>query len=453
MKELVAIVGRPNVGKSTLLNRLAGRQVALVADTPGVTRDRIYAGGDLAGREVILVDTGGFDPRPGDSIEQAVVEQAKAAVAEADLILLVADARDGLNPLDSAIADLLRRSSRPVLLLANKVDPGAAGRDWQELQGLGFPTYPISAAHGSGLDEVETRARSILEQNHPAAGETAAEEQAGEEDFRLCLLGRPNVGKSSLANRLLGRQRQIVSDTPGTTRDAVDIVLCRDGISCLLVDTPGVRRRRSVKRQLEQASVLAALRSLERAHVAAVMLDAGEEIGSQDARLVRLAAERGRGIVLVLNKIDLLTGRARAERREQLRHALRFVSWAPLVELSARTGRGTGKLLPQAAAVHGALHDRLTTGQLNRLLASFSESMPPPLVRGRRAKIFYITQAEVAPPTFSVVVSDPQRLPEHYRRYLENSLRRLFPFPGVPLRWIFRPRQNRRPRQRRRRKR
>ncbi|RLB59222.1 MAG: ribosome biogenesis GTPase Der, partial [Deltaproteobacteria bacterium] len=282
MKELVAIVGRPNVGKSTLLNRLAGRQVALVADTPGVTRDRIYAGGDLAGREVILVDTGGFDPRPGDSIEQAVVEQAKAAVAEADLILLVADARDGLNPLDSAIADLLRRSSRPVLLLANKVDPGAAGRDWQELQGLGFPTYPISAAHGSGLDEVETRARSILEQNHPAAGETAAEEQAGEEDFRLCLLGRPNVGKSSLANRLLGRQRQIVSDTPGTTRDAVDIVLCRDGISCLLVDTPGVRRRRSVKRQLEQASVLAALRSLERAHVAAVMLDAGEEIGSQD---------------------------------------------------------------------------------------------------------------------------------------------------------------------------
>lgn len=453
MNELVAIVGRPNVGKSTLLNRLAGRQVALVGDTPGVTRDRLYASGDLAGHPVILVDTGGFAARPEDGIEQAVVEQARAALAEADLILMLADARDGLNPLDGTIADLLRRSSRPVLLLVNKVDPGASGRDWQELQGLGFPTFPISAAHGSGLDEVESRARDILDQLHPEAEQTRAEAAAGAADFRLCLLGRPNVGKSSLANRLLGRPRQIVSAVPGTTRDAVDIVLRRDGVNCLLVDTPGVRRRRSVKQQLEQASVLAALRSLERADVAAVLLDAGAEIGTQDARLVRLAAERGRGLVLVLNKVDLLTGRALSERRQQLRHALRFVSWAPLVELSAKTGRGSRTLLPQAAEVHSAMYNRLTTGQLNRLVAGFSESMPPPLVRGRRAKIFYITQAEVAPPTFSVVVSDPARLPLQYRRYLENNLRRRFPFTGVPLRWVYRPRQNRRPRKNRRRKR
>ncbi len=434
MKPLVAIVGRPNVGKSTLLNRLAGKQVALVADWPGVTRDRLFAEARLGGREVLLVDTGGFDPRPQDELGRKVVEQARAAIEEAQAVLLVCDGLDGPHPLDGEMASLLRRAGKPVFCAVNKVDPGAGGRIWEEFFGLGLDTMPISALHGSGLEELAARLGESL-------GGAAAEpgSPAPPADFSLCLLGRPNVGKSSLANRLLGHERQIVSESPGTTRDAVDIFIERDGARCLLVDTPGVRRRTRIEQQLEQISVMAALRRLDRSDVAALLLDATEPVSDQDARLAHLVQQHGKGLLLVLNKMDRLAGEAR--RREAMagaQRALRFVSYAPLCAVSALTGAGVEKILPLAREVKQALGLRLTTGQLNRLVAELTERHPPPISRGRRPRIFFISQVATAPPIMMAKVSQPQAISPSYLRYLENRLREHFAFTGVPIRWKLR---------------
>ncbi len=435
MRPVIAIVGRPNVGKSTLLNRLARRRAALVADTPGVTRDRLFVDANMGSRGVILVDTGGFDTHPGDELSRMVVEQAQAAIDEADLVLFLCDSRDGLHPVDQEVADVLRRSGKPVLCLVNKCDPGSNEANRHEFHRLGLDFLPISAAHGTGMDELEDLVLAGI-------GEPQGEERAAADaDLKMCLLGRPNVGKSSLANSLSGGQRQIVSPIPGTTRDAVDIALEQDGIGCLLVDTPGVRRRARISVRLEQYSVLAALRSLERADVAVVVIDGAETFSDQDARLLSIVNDRGRGLVIAVNKTDLLDEPgAMKQYFEKLEHGARFVSYAPIVRLSAKTGRGVGRLLPECNKVARNLSQRVSTGDLNRLVAESLQKHQPPLVRGKRAKIYYITQAEVKPPTFVASVNDPSRLPQHYRRYLENQLRARFAFIGVPLRWRFRKR-------------
>ncbi|RME26990.1 MAG: ribosome biogenesis GTPase Der [Deltaproteobacteria bacterium] len=439
MTALVAIVGRPNVGKSTLLNRLVGRRVALVADSPGVTRDRLYASCSLGGRRVVLVDTGGFDPDADSGIEAAVVAQAQAAIEEAQLVLFVCDGAEGLNPLDKEVGRLLRRSRKPVLLVVNKIDPGS-DRVAEEFHELGFEPIAVSASHGTGLRKLAARAGRVLEQVVPDGDVPPPDSVAAS----FCLLGRPNVGKSSIANRLLGKERSIVSSVPGTTRDAVDSLLDFNDARMRLVDTPGVRRRRSVEKGLEQASVMAAIKSLERSDVAVVVLDAAERVTHQDARLVRLAVERGRGLVLALNKIDLLSDRQLQARRMQMDEALRFVPWAPRLLVSAKTGKGFRKIMSAVARVRQAMKVRIPTGQLNRLLEQMKERLEPPVVKGRRLKLYYASQTGIDPPEISVVMNRPLQLPENYKRYLENRLREVFEFPGVPLRWNWKGRSDRR---------
>jgi GTP-binding protein len=435
MRPLIAIVGRPNVGKSTLLNRLAGRTVALVADTPGVTRDRVFVECPLAGHKVVLVDTGGFDPHPDDDMARAVVEQARTAMEHADFVLFLCDAKDGLHPIDQSIADLLRKNKKAVLCLVNKCDPGAGFREEWEFHRLGLDLLPISALQGAGIEQMCSTVADRLE--------GSAEEKEPEYEFqlKLCLLGRPNVGKSSLANALSGEERQIVSTTPGTTRDAVDIAIRYRGTTCLLVDTPGVRRKRSITRQLERMSVVAAMRSLERASVAVVVLDGSEEFSDQDARLLRLVHDRGRGLCIAVNKIDLWNRDSRRKFSDSLAHGMRFVAYAPVIEVSALTGEGVDLVFPAAHRVHRSTNTRIGTADLNRFVSDSLDRLQPPLVRGKRAKIFYITQAEVDPPTFIAWVNDPARMPKNYQRYLENRLRKQFPFPGAPLRWLFKKRR------------
>lgn len=437
MRPVIAIVGRPNVGKSTLLNRLAGRTVALVADTPGVTRDRIFVECPLAGHNVILVDTGGLEPHPDDDMSRAAVEQARTAIEHADFVLFLCDAKDGLHPIDQSIADLLRKSKKRVLCLVNKCDPGAGFREEWEFHRLGLDLLPISAAHGSGIEQMTSTVADRLVRS--------ADEEEPDYEFqlKLCLLGRPNVGKSSLANALSGEDRQIVSTTPGTTRDAVDIAIREGGTSCLLVDTPGVRRKRSVVKGLERMSVVAAMRSMERADVAVVVLDGSDQFADQDARLLRLVRDRGRGLCVAVNKIDLWKPGRRKAYLEALAHGMRFVAYAPVIELSALTGEGVDRVLPQANRIHQSTRKRVATADLNRFVSDSISRLQPALVRGKRAKIFYITQAEVNPPTFIAWVNDPTRVPKNYQRYLENRLRKRFPFPGTPLRWIFKKRRAR----------
>jgi GTP-binding protein len=437
MRPVIAIVGRPNVGKSTLLNRLAGRVVALVADSPGVTRDRIFVECPLAGRNVVLVDTGGFDTRPEDDMARASVEQARTAIEHADFVVFMCDAKDGLHPTDQSIADLLRKSQKRVLCLVNKCDPGAGFREEWEFHRLGLDLIPVSAEHGSGIEQMASMVAARL----PSTEEEAESEY--EFELKICLLGRPNVGKSSLANAFAGEDRQIVSTTPGTTRDAVDIAVRNRGANCLLVDTPGVRRKRSVVKRLERMSVVAAMRSLERADVAVVVLDGSETFADQDARLLRLVRDRGRGLCVAVNKIDLWKPGQRKQYTGTLSRGMRFVAYSPVIEVSALTRAGVDRVLPAVSRIHQSMHKRVATADLNRFVSDSLSRLQPPLVRGKRAKIFYITQAEVNPPTFIAWVNDPSRVPKNYQRYLENRLRKRFPFPGTPLRWIFKKRRAR----------
>jgi GTP-binding protein len=433
MRPLLAIVGRPNVGKSTLLNRLARRKVALIEDVPGVTRDRLFADAELGGRSVILVDTGGFDTRAEDVLTREAVLQARQAVAEADLVLLLCDATVGLHPMDQEVADILRRSGKPTLCVANKCDPGARELSQpHEFYPLGMELVEFSALHGSGLealtDWVSARLRDFPAEPAPSSSEVP----------RLCLLGRPNVGKSSLANRLAGVQRQIVSPIPGTTRDAVDITITFQGKPLLLVDTPGVRRKSKVDSTLEHMSVLTALRSLERADVAVVVLDGGTSYADQDARLLNLVDQRGRGLVVAVNKADLWSPSERRDYLRDLEHGLRHVAYARVAPLSARTGEGVARLLPAVLKAHAQAGKRVGTGELNRFVAEALERKQPPVVKGRRAKIYYLTQTGVRPPTFVAWVNDPARLHVSYRRYLENQLRAHYDFEGTAVRWHYR---------------
>lgn len=434
---MIGIVGRPNVGKSTLFNRLAGWHAAVVDDRPGVTRDRLFAGAKLGEREVILVDTGGFEPNAKDELILGAVQQARLAVAEADVVLFLVDAKDGPHPLDQEVAALLRKSGKPILGVINKSDPGSrySLNDW-EFSRFGFEMLPLSAVHGTGISELVERIQSML----PPVEEDSEEPLSTPARFRLCLVGRPNVGKSSLANRLAGTERQLVNPVPGTTRDAVDIPIERGELRCVLVDTPGVRRKSRIVEKLEHYSVLAALRSLERADVAVVVLDGCEPFSDQDARLLRMAQERGRGIVVVVNKTDLWSAEARRNYLRDLKFGMRFAEYAPRLTVSARTGTGVDAILSEASRVLQSTLTRIPTADLNRFVEEATGRLDPPMIRGKRGKIYYITQVDVGPPTFVGWVNDPGRITVSYRRYLERRLRQRFPFPGAPLRWIFRPR-------------
>jgi GTP-binding protein len=455
---VVAIVGRPNVGKSTLFNRLAGERIAIVEDIPGTTRDRVYAIGEWIGRQFTVVDTGGLELEPGTDIEARVQDQARVAMTEADVILFVVDAHAGIAPLDHEVADRLRRAAKPVILVVNKADNVRREQEGAEFYALGFDTtITVSAQHGRSTGDLADLIVEALPPQQPATNGTtpSASEELTEEELaelaetemgppRVAIVGRPNTGKSTFVNRVLGEERMIVSETPGTTRDPVDTVVSLDGEPMILIDTAGIRRRGAVEQGIERYSVLRAMKAIDRADVAVVMTDAVEGYTAQDAHVVGHVLEAGKGLVLVLNKWDAV---AKDEKTaDELLHTLRrdapYLSWADIVFASARTGARIDRVLGEARRVAEERYRRIPTGELNRVITDAVRQHPPSHVRNRLPKVFYATQVSVAPPTFVIFVNDPELIHFSYRRYLENRIRDAYGFLGTPIRLILRQRES-----------
>jgi len=447
MTSIVAIVGRPNVGKSTLFNRYAGRRRALVADVAGLTRDRIAEEVEIEGRRILIVDTAGLDPAANDSLGAAIQAQARSAVAEADAVLFVVDGKAGLLPEDEEIARTLRKSDKPLVVAVNKIDVPSHHDRIHEFHSLGLePVLAVSAEHGSGaFDALEQ-----LVERLPAPPAT----QSFEEDdaLRIAIVGRPNAGKSSLVNRLAGQERVVVSEVPGTTRDSVDIRIERtgEGVSSrplVLVDTAGLRRAAKRAERLERGSALMTVRSLERAEAALILLDATEDVSDQDARVVNVVADSGCAAVVVLNKWDLIDSPEESERvRKQLEHTFRFAAHYPVVSLSALTGLRLPRLWPAIERVHEAGGRRIPTGELNRWLEETVARHEPSMARRgssrRPIRFFYATQAGTHPPTFYLFCTEPRSVLPSYLRFLENRLRERFDFAGTPVRLRLRSRHS-----------
>lgn len=435
---IVAIVGRPNVGKSTLFNRLTASRTAIEEKVPGVTRDRLYGPAEWRGKNFIVIDTGGLSFEQSDPLIRQVRRQAELAIEEARVIIFVLDGQEGPNPLDQEIAALLRRSGKPVLPTVNKIDhPGVADEvtSFYSL-GMGDP-LPVSAAHGRGTGDLLDRICELLPEE--------LADPAGEEFVRVAVIGRPNVGKSQLINTILGRERVIVSPVPGTTRDAVDTAFNYAGNDYLLIDTAGVRRKSKVKESVEYYSVLRALKAVERADVALLMLDATAGIAEQDQRLAGFIEQAGRGLIIVVNKWDLIEERKEIRRQwlTNLERSFAFVSYAPATFISALTGSRVEQLFPLIAGVHQELYKRVPTSLLNELVADALAVNPPATSKGKQLKIYYAAQVSVRPPTFIFFVNNPRLVHFSYRRYLENRLREAFEFSGIPLRLDFKPRRER----------
>ncbi len=440
MRPLVAILGRPNVGKSTLFNRIAGRRLALVQDVPGVTRDRHYADTEWQGRSLALVDTGGFVPDGEGGLAAQVRAQAELATAEADVLLLLVDGRAGPTPADDALARALRRTGKPLLLVVNKLDtPPAAETGTADFYRLGIAdVFPVSAEHALGMDALLDAVVARLPKP-PEAEPAPAPGEATDATVRLTILGRPNVGKSTLLNALVHEERVVASPEPGTTRDPIDTTLVHEGRRFVLTDTAGIRRRKAVGEAVEKISVLAALRSMERADVAVLVLDGTEPGVDQDARLAGVVAERARALLVVVNKWDLVQKDPRTEKRtrEELKWTLKFVSYAPIVFVSALTGSKVEKVLDLAAELQDAFRLRVPTPALNKLLGQLVDAHPAPIVDGRPLRLYYIAQVGTAPPAFAITTNRPEKVPEAYKRYLANQLRETFGL-RVPIQLFFR---------------
>ena len=435
MPPIVVILGRPNVGKSTLFNRLAGRRIAIVDDTPGVTRDRKEAPARIGGREVLLVDTAGLEEAAPETLPGRMRASSEEALRRADLALFVVDARGGMTPADRAFADWLRRQSVPVILVANKTE-GRLGGYWAmegyEL-GLGDPVA-VSAEHGDGIGELHDAVRDHLPEE---AEDDEDDSDNPDRPLRLAIIGRPNAGKSTLLNALLGEERMITGPEPGLTRDAV-AVEWRDttGVRVRLVDTAGLRRRARVASELEKMSAAASVAALKECEVAVLVLDALLGMDEQDLRLARLAEREGRALVIALNKWDAVEDRAAARRRvaDALEASLAQSRGVSVVPLSAATGRGVEKLMPAVREAYALWNKRVPTGELNRWFEAMLAKHPPPLVDKRRIKLRYATMPKARPPTVVVFGTRAEDLPEEYRRYLVNGFREAFGMPGVPIR-------------------
>lgn len=433
---LVAIVGRPNVGKSTLFNRLAGKDLAIVHDEPGVTRDRHYADAHIRGRDVTLIDTGGFDRTDADPIGRGIARNVEAAIEEADAILCVLDGTAAPTPADRDAVDLLRRSRKPVLYVANKADSEARSLEANELYSLGVERiFPVSAVHGRGLHELE--AELVASLPGPAREPPPPDPVVP----HVAILGRPNAGKSSLFNRLAGEERSLVDERPGTTVDPVDTRVEIDGTPCVLVDTAGIRRRARVERGVESASVMRAIRAVARADVVVLLADATTGVAEQDARLLGLASARGRAIVVGLSKADLLDAKAKQKALEDARTALHFAPWTKILLLSSRTGEGVQELSRQILLAHASFHRRVGTAALNRFFEGVLEKNPPPTHGGKAPRLYYVTQAETAPPVFVVMCNSPEAVKASYRRFVANQVRKEFDFVSVPVIVHFRGRK------------
>ena len=435
-KPIVAIVGRPNVGKSTLFNALAGGTISIVKDTPGVTRDRIYADCTWLDMNFTLIDTGGIEPDSKDIILSQMREQAQIAIDTADVIVLIVDVRQGLVDSDSKVADMLRRSKKPVVLAVNKVDSFQKfGNDVYEFYNLGIgEPVPVSAASRLGLGE-------LLEQ---VTGHFRAEQLEETEDDRprVAVVGKPNVGKSSIINKLIGANRVIVSDIAGTTRDAVDTEVVHDGTEYVLIDTAGLRRKSKIKEDLERYSIIRTVSAVERADVVVLVIDAVEGVTEQDAKIAGIAHDRGKGIIIAVNKWDAIekTDKTIYEYTKKIQDTLSFIQYAEMIFISAVTGQRLTKLFELIDVVRQNQNMRVATGVLNEIMAEAVALQQPPSDKGKRLKLFYMTQVAVKPPTFVVFVNDKELMHFSYVRYLENKIRDTFGFKGTSLKFLIRER-------------
>lgn len=436
-KPVVAIVGRPNVGKSTLFNALAGEKIAIVKDTPGVTRDRIYADVTWLDKEFTLIDTGGIEPDSKDIILSQMREQAQIAIDTADVIIFITDVRQGLVDADSKVADMLRRSGKPVVLVVNKVDNfDKYMPDVYEFYNLGIgDPVPVSAASRLGLGDM----LDVVAEHFP---EGSAQE---EEDARprIAIVGKPNVGKSSIVNRLLGENRVIVSDVAGTTRDAIDTEIVHNGKEYIFIDTAGLRRKNKIKEELERYSIIRTVTAVERADVVLMVIDATEGVTDQDAKIAGIAHERGKGIIIVVNKWDAIekNDRTMREYENDIRQVLSFMPYAEIMYVSAVTGQRLVKLYDMIDMVIENQTLRIATGVLNEIMTEAVAMQQPPSDKGKRLKLYYITQVSVKPPTFVIFVNDKELMHFSYTRYLENKIREAFGFRGTSLKFFIRERK------------
>lgn len=431
-KPIIAVVGRPNVGKSTLFNRIIGKRIAIVEDTPGVTRDRIYAEGEWCGTSFALIDTGGIEPKNMEVIPAQMRAQAELAMEMSDVVLFLVDGKEGLTNSDMEVAELLRRKSSKVVLCVNKIDTKKLPDDFYDFYelGLGEP-IPISAANMLNLGDLLDR---LLENF------TDINEEDEEDVCKIAIIGKPNVGKSSLINRLLGEDRVIVSDIAGTTRDSIDTPLVKNGEKFTLIDTAGIRRRSKINEDIEKYSVVRAVAAIERSDVCVVMLDASQGLSEQDKRIAGLAHESGKGIVVVVNKWDLIEKETNTMRdfKNRMKNELAFMSYAPYRFISAKTGQRAFDVLDTAKAVAANCAMRVSTGQLNSVLQDAILMKHPPSDKGKSLKIYYASQVGVKPPLFSFKINKRELMHFSYSRYLENKIREAFGFAGTSIKFVFR---------------
>jgi GTPase len=450
---IVAIVGRPNVGKSTLFNRLVGARRAIVDDQPGVTRDRNYAEAEWSGQKYLLVDTGGLDSESDGDLEASVQSQSRLAVSEADVVVFLFDGKDGLNPLDREAVDLLRRSQKPVLYAVNKLDSRQRADNLYEFYGVGIETlYSISAEHGLGVGELfdavsqyfaPLPADSPSDRPDNVEREDAEAETTPVEPLRVAVVGRPNVGKSTLINRLLGFERSVVDATPGTTRDSLDTPFELLGEPCVLIDTAGIRRKARIDDRIERFSVSQSLKAVERGDLIIHVIDGPENVTDQDAQILSYAVERGKALVLAVNKWDLVSKNSSDVRkyREEVNYRLSFLDYVPITFIAAATGYGVRKMLETSARVVKAYRHKVSTSKLNQALQRIVTAHTVPLFHGRSVKFYYGTQTGTQPPTFTFFVNIADAVPASYQKYLTGQLREQLGLEHAPIRLFFRPRR------------
>lgn len=436
-KPVVAIVGRPNVGKSTLFNALAGEMISIVKDTPGVTRDRIYADVTWLDKEFTMIDTGGIEPDSKDIILSQMREQAQIAIDTADVIIFITDVKQGLVDSDSKVADMLRRSGKPVVLVVNKVDNfDKYMADVYEFYNLGIgDPVPISAASRLGLGDM----LDIVAENFPEGSAQAEDDDRP----RVAIVGKPNVGKSSIINKLLGENRVIVSDIAGTTRDAIDTEILHNGKEYIFIDTAGLRRKNKIKEELERYSIIRTVTAVERADVVLMVIDATEGVTEQDAKIAGIAHERGKGVIIVVNKWDAIekNDRTMREYESDIRQVLSYMPYAEIMYVSAATGQRLNRLYDMIDMVIENQTLRIATGVLNEIMTEAVAMQQPPSDKGKRLKLYYITQVAVKPPTFVIFVNDKELMHFSYTRYLENKIREAFGFRGTSLKFFIRERK------------
>ena len=436
-KPIVAVVGRPNVGKSTLFNVMAGENISIVKDTPGITRDRIYADVTWLNYNFTLVDTGGIEPDSSDVILSQMREQAEIAIETADVIMFMVDVKQGLVDADSKVADMLRRSHKPVVLVVNKVDSfDKMMADVYEFYNLGIgDPHPISSVNRMGIGDMLDEVVSYFPEG--------SDEEEEDDRIKVAIVGKPNVGKSSLINKLLGENRLIVSDIAGTTRDAVDTEVTYNGKEYVFIDTAGLRRKNKIKEELERFMIIRTVSAVERADVAVLLIDAKEGVTEQDAKIIGIAHERGKAIIVAVNKWDAIEKNDKTIYRftEKIRQTLSFIPYAEIIFISALTGQRIGKLYETIDIVAENHALRVATGVLNEIMTEAVAMQQPPADKGKRLRLYYITQVSVKPPTFVIFVNDKELMHFSYTRYIENQIREAFGFKGTPLRFIIRERK------------